>query len=94
MMQVLILAACAWSYLLFRGFFIADLHHNRAIFHSKRAEWEQALDNYRTVIRYNPFFMMAHYFMGNVYNDRQQEGDWKRALSKYDDVKRLAPCIA
>jgi O-antigen ligase len=55
---------------IFRGFFIGDLHHNIAIFHSKRGEWAQALENYNIVTKNNPGFIMAHYFMGNVFNDR------------------------
>ncbi|MFH2069883.1 MAG: O-antigen ligase family protein [Elusimicrobiota bacterium] len=54
----------------FRGFFIGDVHHNIAIFHSKRGEWSQALQNYNKVTEKNYGFIMTHYFMGNVFNDR------------------------
>jgi len=77
----------------FRGFFLADLHHNVAIFFSKSSIWTKspefdaklpslppelqdeyknvgaALEQYAEVMRLNPFFPMAPYFMGNVYND-------------------------
>lgn len=90
-LQVFLLIFYAWGYLVFRGYFLADRHHNQAIFYSKRAEWGEALKHYREVIRQNPYFTMAHYFMGNVYNDRGQNDDWKIALQKYDDVKKLSP---
>jgi len=34
---------------------------------------------------------MAHYFMGNVYNDRWAQGDAERSIDKYKDVWKLAP---
>ncbi|MGQ9621801.1 MAG: O-antigen ligase family protein, partial [Bacteroidales bacterium] len=55
---------------IFWGFFIGDIHHNIAIFHSKRGEWSSALTNYNIVTRNNFGFVMSHYFMGNVFNDR------------------------
>jgi len=56
--------------LFFRRFFIADIHHNIAIAYSKAGVWENALKEYQTVLRNNPYYAMTHYFMGNVYNDR------------------------
>jgi len=32
----------------------------------------QALENYNIVASKNPGFIMAHYFMGNVFNDADQ----------------------
>ena len=61
----------------FRGYFIADVHHNIAIFHSKNGQWSDALSNYNIVTQKNYGFIMAHYFMGNVFNDRW---DLNRAL--------------
>lgn len=91
----------------FWGYFRADMHHNRAIFHSKRQEWDLALDNYFAVNKLNPAFSMAHYFRGNVYNDRwnmekqcqprwgdkpgELRDDFERTLSAYDDVATIAP---
>jgi len=54
----------------FRGYFIGDVHHNIAIFHSKQGQWSDALSNYNIVAQKNYGFIMAHYFMGNVFNDR------------------------
>lgn len=56
--------------LFFRRFFIADIHHNIAIAYSKAGRWENALKEYQTVLKNNPYYAMTHYFMGNVYNDR------------------------
>jgi len=56
--------------LYFRRFFIADVNHNIAIAYSKQARWDRALFHYDRVITNWPRFIMAHYFMGNVYNDR------------------------
>ncbi|MBI5574053.1 MAG: tetratricopeptide repeat protein [Elusimicrobia bacterium] len=80
-----------FSILYFPRYFIADVHHNIAIFHSKRGEWEKALKHYNLVLENNPNYIMTHYFMGNVYNDRWNAGDPERALQKYEDVKKLAP---
>lgn len=54
----------------FRGYFVGDIHHNIAIFYSKQANWQEALTNYNIVAKNNPGFIMCHYFMGNVFNDR------------------------
>jgi hypothetical protein len=78
----------------FRNHFLADVHHNLAIFFSKQAIWEKrpefeakvmkfppdirkkyrkwggALEHYAEVKKRNPFFPMARYFTGNVYNDQ------------------------
>lgn len=102
-----VMALMFYPLLLFWGYFKADVHHNRAIFHSKRQEWDQALANYFEVNRLNPGFPMAHYFRGNVYNDRwnmekqsqakwgdspgQIRDDFERTLAAYDDVAKIAP---
>ncbi|HAX62209.1 MAG TPA: hypothetical protein DCX95_06640 [Elusimicrobia bacterium] len=80
-----------FSILYFPRYFVADKYHNIAIFHSKRGEWEKAIKHYNLVLDNNPNYIMAHYFMGNVYNDRWKDGDPERALKKYEDVKKLAP---
>ncbi len=54
----------------FRGYFIGDIHHNIAIYYSKQGNWAEALTNYNIVAQRNPGFIMCHYFMGNVFNDR------------------------
>lgn len=54
----------------FRGYFVGDIHHNIAIFYSKQGMWSEALTNYNIVAKNNPGFIMCHYFMGNVFNDR------------------------
>lgn len=96
-----------WPLNLSWGFFRADVHHNIAIFFSKRQEWEQAVKNYLIVGRLNPAFVMSYYFKGNVFNDRfnmtklhnpnwgDPEGverdDFDRALSAYGEVRAKAP---
>ncbi len=94
-----IIIACGCIYLIFPfppyGFFtrlfLADLHHNRAIAYSKRKIWSEALREYKEVIKFNPSYIMAYYFMGNVYKDRMFPGDKEKALKKYEQVKKLAP---
>jgi len=71
-LQFAILFSAIFLVKLFYGFFQADIHHNIAIFFSKRGEWNYALQQYNEVAKRNPFFPMAHYFMGNVFNDRFQ----------------------
>ncbi|MFH1784624.1 MAG: tetratricopeptide repeat protein [bacterium] len=81
--------------IVFMRYYRADIHHNRGIGFSKSGRWNKALNEYGKVIEYNPYFTMAHYFMGNVYNDRykerKDEEDAKLGLRKYADVKKLAP---
>ncbi|HBU70099.1 MAG TPA: hypothetical protein DEE98_06900 [Elusimicrobia bacterium] len=75
----------------FYGYFNADVKHNLAIFYSKQGQWIPALESYSNVAKQNPSFIMAHYFMGNVYNDRWASGDAERSIEKYKDVWKLAP---
>jgi tetratricopeptide (TPR) repeat protein len=80
-----------WCIYVFWGYFVADANHNMGIFYSKQGDWIPALKHYNKVIEKNPNYTMAHYFMGNVYNDRWAPGDAKLALEKYNDVKKLSP---
>jgi len=89
------------------GFFRADVHHNIAIFFSKRQDWENALRNYIIVNKLNPAFVMASYFKGNVFNDRfmmdrtynprwgdvddKPRNDYERAIDAYAEVRSKAP---
>jgi|CXWL01.1.fsa_nt_gi putative inorganic carbon (HCO3(-)) transporter len=92
---------------LFWGYFKADIHHNIAIYFSKERQWEPAVGNYLIVDKLNPDFVMAKYFLGNVFNDRFNmtktyapnwgdkdnvpHDDYERALYWYDRVRQLAP---
>lgn len=89
--QILILIPTVWAVKIFYGYFMADIYHNIAIFYSKQGNWPEALKHYEKVVKNNYGFIMTHYFMGNVYNDRWQPGDIERAIKKYEDVWRLAP---
>jgi len=68
--QIIVIILTVFLVLFFRRFFIADIHHNIAIAYSKAGRWENALKEYQTVLKNNPYYAMTHYFMGNVYNDR------------------------
>jgi tetratricopeptide (TPR) repeat protein len=70
---------------------MADVHHNRGIFFSKQQKWDEALANYQTVVRLNPNYIMAYYFMGNVYTDRWGPGDYERAMTDYGRAWAIAP---
>ncbi|MFI5360602.1 MAG: O-antigen ligase family protein [Elusimicrobiota bacterium] len=91
----------------FWGYFKADIHHNVAIYFSKERNWDAAVGNYLIVDKLNPDFVMAKYFLGNVFNDRfnmtkvyepkwgdkdnAPEDDYERALYWYNEVRRLSP---
>ncbi len=90
-LQILVAGAAVWFVLVFYGYFDGDMKHNQAIFFSKSARWQEALERYETVVKENPSFIMTHYFMGNVYNDRWAPGDPDKAVAKYNDVWKLAP---
>lgn len=76
---------------IFWGYFMADVHHNRGIYFSKQGKWEEAISNYREVVKLNPNYIMAYYFMGNVYTDRWGPGDVDLAMKEYQRVWRIAP---
>ena len=76
---------------LFWGYFMADVYHNRGIFYSKNQNWEAAIGSYQKVVDLNPNYIMAYYFMGNVYTDRWQPGDVDLAMKQYEKVWAIAP---
>ncbi|MDI6756764.1 MAG: tetratricopeptide repeat protein, partial [Endomicrobiia bacterium] len=69
-MQLAIVISAVWAINIFSGFFMADIYHNIAISFSKQGRWPDALTFYNKVTHNNFGFIMTHYFMGNVYNDR------------------------
>lgn len=103
----MIALACLNPLYLFWGYFKADIHHNVAIYFSKERQWDAAIANYLIVDKLNPDFVMAKYFLGNVYNDRFNMtkiynpnwgdkdnvpmDDYERALYWYNEVRRLSP---
>src|SRR5439155_20805233 len=88
---VVLLAVMAWPLKIFWGYFMADVFHNRGIFFSKQGKWEEAIASYRKVVELNPNYIMAYYFMGNVYTDRWGPGDVERAMDEYRRVWAIAP---
>ena len=92
---------------LFWGFFRANVYHNLAIYFSKNKDWDHALDYYNKTSKYDPSFVMAYYFRGNVFKDRFDETrqyrpewgdtdekprtDYERALDDYGKLRALAP---
>ncbi len=91
LLKTMIIILTALSIVLYARFFLADDHHNIGIYYSKMHAWDDAIAEYEASIRLNPFFVMSRYFLGNVYNDRWQQGDDQRALEKYDEVIKMAP---
>jgi len=87
----LILWATIYPIFTFWGYFQADVHHNRGIFFSKQQKWDDALANYHEVVRLNPNYIMAFYFMGNVYTDRWKPGDLENAMREYENAWAIAP---
>jgi tetratricopeptide (TPR) repeat protein len=87
----LLLLVMAWPLKTFWGYFMADVFHNRGIFYSKQAKWEDAIASYRKVVALNPNYIMAYYFLGNVYTDRWGPGDVDRAMQEYQRVWAIAP---
>ncbi|MEK6544053.1 MAG: O-antigen ligase family protein, partial [Elusimicrobiota bacterium] len=94
----------AYPVLFFWGWFRGDVHHNIAIVHSKRRAWGDAIANYTLVTKKNPGFIMAYYFLGNVFNDRWdmepknvpewgdpkgvKRTDYNRAIEIYEYIRR------
>ncbi|NLH39409.1 MAG: tetratricopeptide repeat protein [Elusimicrobia bacterium] len=91
----------------FWGWFKGDMEHNMAIFFSRQGKWDEALTYYNKVVKDNPTFIMAYYFMGNVFTDRFDMNkfyredwgdrnniartDFDRALDMYEKVRSIAP---
>jgi tetratricopeptide (TPR) repeat protein len=88
---IVLLVVMAWPLKIFWGYFMADVFHNRGIFFSKQGKWEDAIASYRKVVELNPNYIMAYYFMGNVYTDRWGPGDIDRAMNEYQRVWAIAP---
>lgn len=88
---LVLLVVMAWPLNFFWGNFMADVFHNRGIYFSKQGKWVEALDNYSRVVKRNPYYIMAYYFMGNVYTDRWGPGDVDRAMKEYENVWAIAP---
>jgi len=80
-----------WAGAIFAGMFASDIRHNLAIFHSKRGDWDLALEAYGKERPGAPSYLMAQYFMGNVYADRGRDGDLELAVQQYRKVRLLAP---
>jgi len=70
LLEIVIVIITVMLIKIYYGFFLGDIQHNIAIFYSKQGMWNEALEHYNMVKKYNPYFVMAHYFMGNVFNDR------------------------
>lgn len=88
---IVLLVVMVWPLKIFWGYFMADVFHNRGIFFSKQGKWEDALASYNKVVDLNPNYIMAYYFMGNVYTDRWGPGDVDRAMDEYRRVWAIAP---
>jgi tetratricopeptide (TPR) repeat protein len=88
---VILIVVMAWPLKVFWGYFMADVLHNRGIFYSKQGKWEEAVANYQKVVNLNPNYIMAYYFLGNVFTDRWGPGDVDRAMQEYHRVWALAP---
>ena len=90
---VVLLVVMAWPLKIFWGYFMADVFHNRGIYFSKQGKWEDAIASYQKVVELNPNYIMAYYFMGNVYTDRWGPGDIDRAMAEYEKVWRSRPIM-
>ncbi len=90
-LKVFIIVITISSIIVYGRFLMADYHHNVGIAYSKMRYWDEAIQEFKTSIKLNPFFVMNRYFLGNVYNDRWQPGDDLRALQCYDEVLDRAP---
>ncbi|MDD5132004.1 MAG: tetratricopeptide repeat protein [bacterium] len=90
-LKVFIIVITVCSIILYSRFLMADYHHNVGIAYSKMRYWDEAIQEFQDSIELNPFFVMSRYFLGNVYNDRWQQGDDQRALKCYDEVIDRAP---
>jgi len=87
----ILILVMAWPLKTFWGYFMADVFHNRGIFYSKQGKWEDAINSYHKVVELNPNYIMAYYFLGNVYTDRWGPGDIERAMQEYKRVWAIAP---
>jgi len=88
---MILIVVMAWPLKIFWGYFMADIYHNRGIFYSKQGKWEDAIASYHHVVDLNPNYIMAYYFLGNVYTDRWGSGDVERAMQEYYRVWAKAP---
>lgn len=71
--------------------FNSDIRHNFAIYHAKQGQWNSALEAYAEEFPGSGYYVMAQYFMGNVFMDRGGQGDAQKAQEQYRKVRQLAP---
>ena len=83
-----VLGATAWLAWQSALIFQSDVHHNMAIYWSKKAQWDKALPEYDQEVPASPIYIMGQYFKGNVYQDSK---DLERAVAQYRHVRTLAP---
>ncbi|HAH30913.1 MAG TPA: hypothetical protein DCL44_01215 [Elusimicrobia bacterium] len=104
---ILAILLVLWPTYYFWGWFKSDVYHNMAIFFSKQGKWEDAITYYKKVNKFNNYFIMPYYFVGNVFNDRlnmerqykpgwgDEDGvartDFERAMASYEKVRAIAP---
>ena len=74
--------------------FGSDMHHNKAIFWSKKGDWAKAVGEYDREVWGAPGYIMGQYFKGNVYKYSNGPGDLERALEQYRYVRSLSPDYA
>lgn len=90
-LQVLLLPAVLlpawWAVLIFRS----DMHHNAAVFLSKRGEWTKAIEKYDQEVWGAPYHIMAQFYKGNAFKNRNAPGDAQKALEQYRFVQTLSP---
>lgn len=102
--SALVPIAMIYPLLFFWGWFKGDVHHNLGIVSSKSRAWNEAIRHYHEVNTRNPGFIMAYYFLGNVFNDRfdmtkknipewgdppgVERTDFDRAIGVYDFIRK------
>ncbi|MHB0997141.1 MAG: O-antigen ligase family protein [Elusimicrobiales bacterium] len=90
-LAALVAGGAIWAGGSFADIFASDIRHNLAIFYSKRGDWALALEVYAKERPGAPSYLMAQYFIGNVYADRGRDGDLELAAQQYRKVRLLAP---
>lgn len=86
-----VVALACWGAYFSARMFNADIKHNFGIYYAKQAQWTSALGTYAEEFPGSNYYVMAQYFIGNVYLDRAETGDAEKALEQYRKVRRLAP---
>ncbi|MGD0566271.1 MAG: tetratricopeptide repeat protein [Candidatus Goldiibacteriota bacterium] len=69
----------------------SDIYLNRAIAYSGKADWENAVENYKKALDADRYNITAGYFLAQAYYDSEKQAGAANALKQLEETEKLAP---